>query len=174
MPRKPAQPPAADSLPNLLDKVRPGSNLPEFTVSDLSRGVKHIIEETFGLVRVRGEIGECKLHTNGHLYLSLKDEGAVLAAVCWRGQVSKLGLRPETGMEVVCTGRLTTYAGQSKYQLVIEGMALAGEGALLKLLEDRRRKLQAEGLFDAARKQLLPYLPDVIGVVTSPTVFRAA
>ena len=169
MPKKPTQPPATDSQPSLLDSPRPGSNLPEFTVSDLSRGVKHIIEETFGHVRVRGEIGECKLHTNGHLYLSLKDEGAVLAAVCWRGQVSKLGLRPETGMEVVCTGRLTTYAGQSKYQLVIEGMALAGEGALLKLLEDRRRKLQAEGLFDAARKQLLPYLPDVIGVVTSPT-----
>ncbi len=148
---------------------KPGSNLPEYTVSELSQKVKKTIEETYGLVRVRGEIGECKLHSSGHLYLSLKDGTAVLAAVCWRGQVGKLGLRPETGMEVVCTGRLTTYPGQSKYQLVIENMELAGVGALLKLLEDRRKKLQAEGLFDPSRKQLLPYLPEVIGVVTSPT-----
>jgi exodeoxyribonuclease VII large subunit len=169
MPRKTTQPPKDDSSPSLLDNPRPGSNLPEFTVSDLSRRVKGVIEETFGHIRVRGEIGECKLHSNGHLYLSLKDESAVLAAVCWRGQVGKLGLRPETGMDVVCTGRLTTYAGQSKYQLVIESMALAGKGALLKLLEDRRRKLQAEGLFDASRKRQIPFLPDVIGVVTSPT-----
>ncbi len=169
MPRKPSQPPKDDSQPSMLDSPRPGSNLPEYTVSELAQKVKKTIEETYGLVRVRGEIGECKLHSSGHLYLSLKDGTAVLAAVCWRGQVSKLGLRPETGMEVVCTGRLTTYPGQSKYQLVIEAMSLAGVGALLKLLEDRRKKLQAEGLFDPARKQLLPYLPDVIGVVTSPT-----
>ena len=120
-------------------------------------------------MRVRGEISECKFHSNGHVYMTLKDEGAVLAAVCWRGQVGKLGLRPEIGMEVVCTGRLTTYAGQSKYQMVVDGMALAGMGALLKLLEERKKKLAAEGLFDASRKQELPFLPDVIGVVTSPT-----
>jgi len=155
--------------PNLIDKPRAGGNAPEYTVSDLSRQVKKMVEDGFGHVRVRGEIGECKLHSSGHLYLSLKDEGAVLAAVCWKGQVSRLGLKPATGMDVVCTGKLTTFAGQSKYQLVVEGMSLAGEGALLKMLEDRRRKLAAEGLFEAARKRPLPFLPRVIGVVTSPT-----
>lgn len=154
---------------SLFDEPRPGSNLPEFSVSDLSKLVKKTMEETFGLVRVRGEIGDCKHHTNGHIYITLKDENAVLASVVWRGQAGKLGIKPEIGMEVVCTGRLTTYAGQSKYQLVIEGMALAGMGALLKLLEERKQKLAAEGLFDPARKQLLPFLPNVIGVVTSPT-----
>ncbi|NTU76528.1 MAG: exodeoxyribonuclease VII large subunit, partial [Alphaproteobacteria bacterium] len=155
MPRKTTQPPKSTSEPDLLDSPRPGSNLPEFTVSDLSRQVKRVVEERFGLVRVRGEIGECKLHSSGHLYLSLKEGHDVLASVCWKGQVSRLGLRPETGMEVVCTGRLTTYAGQSKYQLVVESMALAGVGALLKLLEERRKKLAAEGLFEAARKKPL-------------------
>ncbi len=161
-----AAPPPA---PNLFDAPRPGSNLPEFSVSDLSRQLKRTVEETFGLVRVRGEIGSCKLHSSGHMYLSLKDETAVLDAVCWKGQVSKLGLRPEVGMDVICTGKLTTYMGSSKYQMVIESMALAGVGALLKMLEERKKKLAAEGLFDPARKQLLPYLPEVIGVVTSPT-----
>ncbi len=169
MPRKNTQAPSGESPLPLLDHPRTGSNLPEFTVSDLSRQLKRTVEETYGHVRVRGEIGECKYHSSGHLYLSLKDEGAVLAAVCWRGQVSKLGLRPETGMEVVCTGKLTTYAGQSKYQMVVEGMALAGQGALLKMLEERRKKLAAEGLFDESRKRPLPFLPEVIGVVTSPT-----
>jgi len=169
MPRKMTQAPTSDSQPDLLDRPRAGSNLPEFTVSDLSRQLKKTVEDAYGRVRVRGEIGECKLHSSGHLYMSLKDENAVLAAVCWRGQVSKLGLRPQTGMDVVCTGKLTTYAGQSKYQLVVDGMALAGEGALLKLLEDRRKKLAAEGLFDEKRKKPLPFLPEVIGVVTSPT-----
>lgn len=155
--------------PGLLDAPRAGLNTPEFTVSDLSRQLKRTIEEGFGHVRVRGEIGECKLHSSGHLYLSLKDEGAVLAGVCWRGQVARLGLRPETGMDVVCTGKLTTFAGQSKYQLQIESMALAGVGALLKMLEERRKKLAAEGLFDESRKRRLPFLPQVVGVVTSPT-----
>src|SRR5208282_1811964 len=108
-------------------------------------------------------------HTSGHLYLSLKDANAVLDAVCWRGTAARLGLKPEDGMEVICAGRITTYPGRSKYQLVIEAMELAGEGALLKLLEERRKKLAAEGLFDAARKKALPYLPEIIGVVTSPT-----
>ena len=143
--------------------------MPEFSVSELSKQVKKTVEDAFGLVRVRGEIGDCKHHSNGHIYITLKDEGAVLASVVWRGSTGKLGVRPEIGMDVICTGRLTTYAGQSKYQLVIEGMALAGMGALLKMLEERKKKLQAEGLFDPARKQLLPYLPEIIGVVTSPT-----
>jgi exodeoxyribonuclease VII large subunit len=165
MPRTTSQ----TSSPSLFDNPRPGNNTPEFSVSDLSKLVKKTMEDTFGLVRVRGEIGDCKHHSNGHIYITLKDETAILASVVWRGQTSKLGIRPEIGMEVVCTGRLTTYAGQSKYQLVIEGMALAGVGALLKLLEERKQKLAAEGLFDPARKQLLPYLPEIIGVITSPT-----
>jgi exodeoxyribonuclease VII large subunit len=159
-----------DTSPDLLDGlVSVKSNLPEWRVSELSQNLKRMVEDNFGYVRVRGEIGECKHHSSGHLYLSLKDENAVLAAVCWRGQVTKLGLRPEIGMEVVCTGRLTTYMGQSKYQLVIETMALAGAGALLKMLEERRQRLAAEGLFDPKRKKALPFLPELIGVVTSPT-----
>ncbi len=157
------------SSPSLFDPPRAGANTPEFSVFDLSTLIKKTVEETFGLVRVRGEISDCKLHSSGHLYLTLKEGTAVLASVCWRGQVGRLGLRPEVGMEVVCTGRLTTFAGQSKYQLVIDSMALAGMGALLKLLEERKKKLAMEGLFDAARKRSLPFLPRIIGVVTSPT-----
>jgi len=159
----------AKTQPTLFDAPRPGSNMPEFTVSEISRALKKTVEDSFGQVRVRGEISECKYHSNGHIYITLKDENAVLAAVCWRGQVGKLGIKPEIGMEVVCTGGLTTYGGQSKYQLVIQSMALAGVGALLKLLEDRKQKLAAEGLFDATKKRPLHYLPEVIGVVTSPT-----
>lgn len=155
--------------PSLLDQPRTGSNLPEFTVSDISRQLKQTVEERFGHIRVRGEIGECKYHSNGHVYLSLRDESNVLAAVIWKGATGRVGLRPEVGMDVVCTGRLTIYAGQSKYQLVIEQMALAGEGALLKLIEDRKKRLTAEGLFAAERKRPLPFLPRCIGVVTSPT-----
>ncbi len=167
--RKSQGPEGEEPLLALAGRPRPGSNLPEYTVSDLSRQLKKTVEDAYGRVRVRGEIGSCKLHSSGHLYLSLKDENAVLEAVCWRGQASKLGIRPEMGMDVVCTGKLTTYAGQSKYQLVIEEMALAGEGALLKMLEERRKKLAAEGLFDEKRKKPIPFLPGVIGVVTSPT-----
>jgi exodeoxyribonuclease VII large subunit len=154
---------------SLFDAPRPGMNAPEFSVSELSNLVKKTVEETFGLVRVRGEISDCKLHSSGHMYMTLKEGNAVLASVCWKGQVGRLGIRPELGMEVICTGRLTTFAGQSKYQLVVEQMALAGIGALLKLLEERKKKLAAEGLFDASRKRPLPYLPRIIGVVTSPT-----
>jgi exodeoxyribonuclease VII large subunit len=162
---------AAPSLPNsgLLDQPRPGSNLPEFTVSELSGQLKRTIEDQFGQIRVRGEISECKYHSNGHVYLTLKDEKAILASVIWHGVTGRAGLKPEIGMEVVATGRLTIYQGQSKYQLVIEQLTLAGEGALLKLIEDRKKRLAAEGLFEPARKQLLPQLPRVIGVVTSPT-----
>ena len=142
---------------------------PEYSVTELSNRLKQTVEDAYGRVRVRGEIGSCNLHSSGHLYLSLKENNAVLAGVCWRGSVLKLAIRPETGMEVVCTGKVTTYAGQSKYQILIDHIELAGEGALLKMLEERKKKLAAEGLFDQARKKPLPYLPEVIGVVTSPT-----
>jgi exodeoxyribonuclease VII large subunit len=165
--------PTSKTQPSLFDPAAPkapaATNAPEFSVSELSNLVKRTVEETFGQVRVRGEISDCKLHSSGHMYLTLKEGNAVLASVCWKGNVSRLGLRPEIGMEVVCTGRLTTFQGQSKYQLVIEHMALAGMGALLKMLEERKKKLAAEGLFDAARKRALPFLPRIIGVVTSPT-----
>jgi exodeoxyribonuclease VII large subunit len=147
----------------------PGSNTPEFSVGELARALKRTVEEAYGAVRVRGEISQPKRHSSGHLYLRLKDESAVIEAVCWRGVAQKLGMVPEDGMEVVCTGRLTTYPGRSQYQLIIDSMTLAGQGALLKLLEDRKRRLAAEGLFDPARKRKLPFLPAVIGVITSPT-----
>jgi exodeoxyribonuclease VII large subunit len=147
----------------------PRANLPEYTVSELSSALKRRIEESFSYVRVRGEISGFKRHSSGHCYLALKDEDAVLDAVCWRGTALRLTIKPEDGMEVVCTGRLTTFPGRSKYQLVLETMELAGVGALLKLLEDRKIRLAAEGLFAAERKRKLPFLPAVIGVVTSPT-----
>lgn len=149
--------------------ARPGTNLPEQSVSDLARAVKRTVEDAFGYVRVRGEISQPKRHSSGHLYLRLKDDAAVIEAVCWKGTVARLSVRPEEGMEVVCTGKLTTYPGRSQYQLVIDSMELAGEGALLKMLEERKRRLAAEGLFAPERKQPLPFLPRVIGVVTSPT-----
>lgn len=147
----------------------PLGNVPEFSVSEISLAVKRTLEGTFDRVRVRGEISGFKRAASGHLYMALKDENAVLDAVCWRGNAGKLSIKPEDGMEVIATGRITSYPGRSKYQIVIESLELAGEGALLKLLEDRRRKLAEEGLFDEARKRALPFLPDVIGVVTSPT-----
>ncbi|HEV3174524.1 MAG TPA: exodeoxyribonuclease VII large subunit [Stellaceae bacterium] len=144
-------------------------NLPEYTVSELSAAVKRSLEQGFSYVRVRGEVSGFKRHGSGHCYLSLKDADAVLDAVIWRMTAQRMSLKPEDGLEVLCTGRITTYANRSKYQLVIESIELAGVGALLKMLEDRRKRLAAEGLFDASRKRPLPYLPEVIGVVTSPT-----
>lgn len=144
-------------------------NLPEFTVTEISQAVKRTLESNFERVRVRGEVSQPKYHGSGHLYFRLKDENAVLEAVCWRSTVGRLKLRIEEGMEVVATGRITTFPGSSKYQIVIEAVELAGEGALLKLLEDRRRRLAAEGLFDQSRKKPIPLLPEVVGVVTSPT-----
>ena len=144
-------------------------NIPEYTVSELSAAVKRSIEGGFERVRVRGEVSGLRRPQSGHVYFTLKDENAVLAAVCWRGVFASLRFAPEDGLEVVCSGRLTTYAGRSQYQIVVESVEPAGEGALLKLLEERKKKLAAEGLFDEARKQPLPYLPEVIGVVTSPT-----
>ncbi len=147
----------------------PGGNVPEYSVSEVSQQVKRTVESAFGRVRVRGEISRPNRAASGHIYLTLKDESAVLDGVVWRGAAQKLTIRPEDGMEVIAIGRLTTYPGRSKYQMVIESMELAGEGALLKLLEDRRKRLAAEGLFDADHKRPLPFLPSVIGVVTSPT-----
>src|SRR5260370_332433 len=146
----------------------PGSNLLEYTVSELSLALKRSIEDGFGQVRVRGEISGLKRPGSGHCYFALKDADAVLDAVCWRATAIRLGLKPEDGMEVVCSGRLTTYPGRSKYQLIVDTIELAGKGALLRLLEERRLRLAAEGLFAAERKRALPFLPEVIGIVTWP------
>jgi exodeoxyribonuclease VII large subunit len=148
---------------------RPGRNLPEYTVSELSLALKRSIEESFSHVRVRGEISGFKRHGSGHCYFALKDAEAVIDAVCWRTTAIRLPIKPEDGMEVVCSGRLTTYPGRSKYQLVIDRIELAGIGALLRILEERRQRLAAEGLFAAERKRKLPFLPGVIGIVTSPS-----
>ncbi len=146
------------------------NNAYEFSVFEISAALKRVVEDSFGNVRVRGEIsGYRGVHTSGHAYFSLKDDRARIEAVVWRGSFSKLKFRPEEGMEVVATGKLTTFPGSSKYQIVIEQMEPAGAGALMALLEERKRRLAAEGLFDEGRKQLLPFLPRVIGVVTSPT-----
>ncbi len=144
-------------------------NLPSFTVSELSAALKRTVEDAFGYVRVRGEISQPKVAASGHCYLRLKDEDACLDGIIWRGAMARISLRPEEGMEVIATGKLTTYPGRSSYQIIIESLELAGEGALLKLLEERRKKLAAEGLFDESRKKPLPFLPEIIGVVTSPT-----
>jgi exodeoxyribonuclease VII large subunit len=147
----------------------PGPNLPVLTVSEISFAIKRTLEDSFGRIRVRGEISGLRRPSSGHIYLDLKDADAVIASVCWRGTAGRLSVRPEDGMEVIVTGRVTTYGPQSRYQVIIEDIELAGEGALLKLIEERKKKLAAEGLFDEDRKRDLPYLPDVIGVVTSPT-----
>jgi exodeoxyribonuclease VII large subunit len=163
---------ASDTPPLQPGPSAPGgspSNVPVYSVGEISGALKRTIEQAYGYVRVRGEISGCKRHGSGHIYLALKDMDAVIDAVCWRGSTGRLKVDPADGIEVIATGRLTTFPGRSKYQMVIEQMELAGEGALLKLLEERKRKLAAEGLFAAERKRALPYLPTVIGVVTSPT-----
>lgn len=147
----------------------PGRNTPEFTVSELSGAVKKAVESGFAHVRVRGEVGRVSRPRSGHVYLDLKDDRAVLAAVIWKGQAARMRTQAEEGLEVIATGRLTTFPGQSKYQLIIESLAPAGVGALMAMLDQRRKKLEAEGLFAAERKRALPYLPEVIGVVTSPS-----
>jgi len=147
----------------------PRLNLPELTVSELSTALKRTIEDAYGYVRVRGELGKVSYHGNGHVYFDLKDERASIAGVIWRSTTARIKLRLEAGLEVVITGRLTTYPGRSQYQIIVETLEPAGLGALMALLEERRQKFIAEGLFDEARKQLLPYLPMVIGVITSPT-----
>ncbi|RWP83914.1 MAG: exodeoxyribonuclease VII large subunit [Mesorhizobium sp.] len=146
------------------------TNAAEYTVSEISGALKRTVEDVFGNVRVRGEIsGYRGPHSSGHAYFALKDDRARLDAVVWKGTMSRLKFRPEEGMEVIATGKLTTYPGKSNYQIVIDNLEPAGAGALMALLEERKRRLQAEGLFDAGRKRLLPFMPRVIGVVTSPT-----
>ena len=155
-------------MSDLIEAPTP-TNAPEYTVSELSGAVKKVIEGEFGLIRVRGEVGRVSRPASGHLYFDLKDDRNVIAAISWKGQVARMQVRPEEGMEVVATGRMTTFPGQSKYQLIVDDVAPAGAGALMAMLERRRVALAAEGLFDAARKQPIPYLPGVIGVVTSPS-----
>lgn len=163
--------PEAVIVPHMTsaEAAQPIPNVPEFSVSELSSAVRQTVEGAFARVRVRGEISGFKRAPSGHLYLNLKDADAVLAAVCWKGVAQRLTIRPEDGMEVVATGKLTTFAGQSRYQMVIDGMELAGRGALLALIEERKKRLAAEGLFAAERKRKLPLLPAVIGIITSPT-----
>ncbi|MGC8469749.1 MAG: exodeoxyribonuclease VII large subunit, partial [Acetobacteraceae bacterium] len=150
-----------------MDEPPPRPNTPEFSVSEIAGAVKRTIEGAFSRVRVRGEITELRAYASGHLYFALKDEGAKLRAVVWRASVPRLSLQPENGVEVVATGRLTTYADRSEYQLMVDRLEYAGAGALLARVEALRLRLAGEGLFDAARKRPLPMLPRVIGVVTS-------
>ncbi|MGH6678483.1 MAG: exodeoxyribonuclease VII large subunit, partial [Bradyrhizobium sp.] len=146
------------------------SNTPEFTVSEFSNALKRTIEDRFGLVRLRGEISNYRgPHSSGHAYFCLKDQNARIDAVIWKGSFARLKGRLQEGLEVVATGRITTFPGKSAYQIIVENLEPAGIGALMALLEERRRMFAAEGLFDEARKQLLPFLPQTIGVVTSPT-----
>ncbi|MFP7571315.1 exodeoxyribonuclease VII large subunit [Marivita sp. S2033] len=156
-------------MSDLIDDPRPGQNMPEFTVSEVSGAVKKTLEGTFGRIRVRGEVGRVFTARSGHLYYDVKDDRNVLACTTWKGQVSQLSVVPEEGLEVVVTGRMTAFGGQSKYNLNVDEVTVAGEGALMAMLEKRKKALAAEGLFDPARKRPLPYLPDVIGVITSPS-----
>ena len=153
--------PRADPL-----SVTTNSNVPEYTVSEISGAVKKTLEGTFGRIRVRGEVTELKRYPSGHIYLSLKDEGAKIAGV-WKYAVPRLGMVPENGVEVIATGRISAYSERSSYQLIIERLEYAGAGALLARIEMLRQRMAAEGLFDADRKQPLPVLPAVIGVVSS-------
>ncbi|MBY6044676.1 exodeoxyribonuclease VII large subunit [Phaeobacter italicus] len=148
---------------------RPGQNAPEFTVSEISGEVKRTLEGTFGRIRVKGEVGRVFKARSGHLYYDIKDDRSVLACTTWKGQISSLSVVPEEGLEVVVTGRLTAFGGQSKYNMNVDEVAVAGQGALMALLEKRKKQLEAEGLFAPERKKPLPYLPQIIGVVTSPS-----
>nr|WP_309502468.1 exodeoxyribonuclease VII large subunit [uncultured Roseovarius sp.] len=156
-------------MSDLIDDPTPGQNIPEYSVSEISGEVKRTLEGTFGRLRVRGEVGRVFKARSGHLYYDVKDERNVLACTTWKGQVAKLSVVPEEGMEVVVTGRLTAFGQQSKYNMNVEEVAVAGAGALMAMLEKRKAALAAEGLFAPERKQRLPYLPEIIGVVTSPS-----
>ena len=145
------------------------SNTPEYTVSELAYSLKRTVEDTYGHVRVRGELGRVTIAKSGHCYLDVKDDKAVINSIIWKGVMGRLSMRPEEGMEVICEGKLSTYPGRSNYQLVIDKMELAGAGALMALFEKRKKMLAAEGLFEAERKRELPFMPKTIGVVTSPT-----
>jgi exodeoxyribonuclease VII large subunit len=167
--RTPATQAHKAQLMDLIDDPSEAGNSPEFSVTELSGAIKRVIEGEFGHVRIRGEVGRVSRPRSGHVYLDLKDDRSVISGVMWKGVASRLQTQPEEGMEVIATGRITTFGGQSKYQIVIEDIKPAGMGALMALLEKRKGMLQAEGLFDDARKRPLPYLPDIIGVVTSPS-----
>lgn len=158
-----------DETAALLAKEDKGGNAPPFSVSEISSALKRTVEDRFGYVRVRGEISGFKRAASGHLYFSLKDADAKLDGVMWKGNAGRLPFAPEDGLEVVATGKLTTYAGRSSYQIVAERLELAGEGALMLLFEKLKARLSAEGLFDPQRKRPIPYLPRTIGIVTSPT-----
>ncbi|MBV9992740.1 MAG: exodeoxyribonuclease VII large subunit [Alphaproteobacteria bacterium] len=144
-------------------------NLPEYSVSEIAGALKRTVEDTFPFVRVRGEISGLKFATSGHVYFDLKDDKAVLNAIIWKQTARLMKLRPEAGLEVVAIGRITTYPGSSRYQIIVEQLELAGAGALMAMLEERKKRLAAEGLFAAERKKPLPFLPEIVGVVTSPT-----
>ena len=158
-----------DNSGGLVARSRSGDNAEPLTITEISARLKRVVEDQFGFVRVRGELSGVKQAASGHLYCCLKDNKAVIDGVMWRGNAQRLSFRPEDGIEVVASGKLTTYPGRSKYQIVIDSMEIAGEGALLALLEKTRVRLEAEGLFAPERKKRLPYMPRVIGVVTSPT-----
>ncbi len=152
---------------DLLDDPTPGSNTPEFTVSEIAGSVKKLVESELGWVRIKGEVGRVVQARSGHLYFDLKDDRSVLSCMTWKGQIPQLGLIPEEGTEVVAEGKMTASGFQSKFALNAQRLAIAGEGALMALLEKRKKALAAEGLFDESRKKPLPYLPEIIGVVTS-------
>jgi exodeoxyribonuclease VII large subunit len=151
-------------------KQHDGANTPEFSVSELSGAIKRALEDGFGYVRLKGEIsGYRGPHSSGHCYFALKDDKAKIEAVIWKGVFGRLRFKPEEGMEVIAQGKITTFPGSSKYQIMIEALEPAGAGALMALLEERKRKLAAEGLFDEGRKKARPFLPKVVGIITSPT-----
>lgn len=156
-------------MSDLIDNPKQGENAPEFSVSELSGALKRMIEGEFSHVRIRGEVGRVARPASGHLYFDLKDDKSVIASVTWKGQAAKLATQPEEGLEVVATGKITTFAGQSRYQMIVSEMSVAGVGALMAQLEKRKKALAAEGLFDASLKKPIPYLPEIIGVVTSPS-----
>ena len=156
-------------MSDLIDSPGQGENAPEFSVSELSSVLKRMIEGEFSNVRIRGEVGRVSRPASGHLYFDLKDDKSVIASVTWRGQALKLATQPEEGLEVVATGKITTFAGQSRYQMIVSEMSVAGIGALMAQLEKRKKVLEAEGLFDKNIKKEIPYLPEIIGVVTSPS-----
>ncbi|PKP95511.1 MAG: exodeoxyribonuclease VII large subunit [Alphaproteobacteria bacterium HGW-Alphaproteobacteria-14] len=164
-----APPPINDDDAGLVARSRGGDNAQPLTISEISALLKRTVEDRFGYVRLRGELSGVKRAASGHFYCALKDEGAVIDGVMWKGNAQRLAFRAEDGLEVIATGKLTTYPGRSKYQIVIDSLELAGEGALLALLEKTRARLAAEGLFADSKKRRLPFLPQVIGVVTSPT-----
>ena len=142
---------------------------PVLSVTELSLSLKSCVEQVFNHIKVRGEVSDVKRATSGHIYFSLKDKDSILSAICWKGSSRQCSQHLQEGLEIICTGKLSTYPGRSNYQMIVEAAEPAGEGALLKLLKDRKEKLEKEGLFDAAHKQPIPFLPEVIGVVTSPT-----